>query len=429
MQTVHVVHLLSHVDVLPPPPTGAGGIARMLIKGAHGSASPTTFPATPPVPAGSIAPPMVLTVDGADDLLITRPQSDGDHVLIRVRIQQRILNNLGLTKKDITELRGQQFTLRKSSEPVTSPDAVEGRIAARHFAAGVDVELLGSQTTAYDNLLPPDAENQADRYDVQRHPGRYAGEVEYAFGPTRGTVEFAASRATGDFPASPGLSATGQLRITAPDQGPEVVADYRGAALRVDWDAESQGHYAADRYRVEALTSPWSRHEFALLFPRPAAAGRYTLALAGRDLTTLKLARTKQPSPPTPSPLASRRPGGPAPASKSAKGPLAYFDVLRDARGQAQGLVSANNMRQIGFALQSYLNDHRGSFPDSLLDLRPYAPIEQLLTNPRTGDNPGFIYEPPAPGANPATTAVLFESFNGAKDPTGAVLYANGNIR
>ena len=428
-QPVHAVHLLNAVAVLPPPASGLGGLAGALTGTSSSGGSATTFPPAGSTTPGSPGSPTVLTVDGHDDLIITRPESDGQWVLVRVALQQRLINNLGLNARGITDLRGDQFTLRKAGLPVNSPDAVAGRIAARAFPAGVDVELLGSATSNYDNLLPPDAPNQADRYDVQRLPGRYTGTAEYALGHTKGTVEFSAARATADHPASPGLMATGRLTIDSPDHGPQVVADYRGSALRVDWDADSQGHYTTDRYRVADFASPWSRHEFALLFPRPVDGGKFTLALAGRDLTTLKLARTKQPSAPTPSPIASNRPGGPAPASKSSGSPLAYFDVIRDARGQAQGLVSANNMRQIGFALQSYLNDHRGQFPDSLLDLRGYAPIEQLVHNPRTGENPGFIYEKPPPGANPGTTAVLFESFNGQKDPTGAILYADGNIR
>ena len=427
---VHAVHLLNSVGVLPPPASGVAGIAGALAGGGGSSSWPTTFP-----PAGSTAAvsspgsPMVLTVDGTDDLIVTRPESDGEWVLVRVAIQQRLLNNLGLTSRGITELRGDEFTLRKSGLPTNSPDAVSARIAAAVFPGGVDVELMGSATSDYLRLLPPDAPTRADRFEVERLPGRFAGQAEYVLGNTKGSVAFSAGRASADAPASPGLSATGRLTIDAPDNGPEVVADYRGAALRVDWDAESRGHYATDRYRVAERASPWSRHEFALLFPRPVDGGRFTLALSGRDLTSVKLSRTKQPSAPTPSPIASNRPGGPAPASKTSGSPLAYFDVIRDARGQAQGLVSANNMRQIGFALQSYLNDHRGQFPDSLLDLRGYAPIEQLVQNPRTGENPGFIYEKPPAGANPGTTPVLFEAFNGQKDPNGAILYADGNIR
>ena len=148
------------------------------------------------------------------------------------------------------------------------------------------------------------------------------------------------------------------------------------------------------------------------------------------DLGQVKVGRAKSPSAPAPSPIASNRSGGPQAASKSASGPLAYFDVLRDAKSQAQGIVSANNMRQIGFGMQLYLNDHNGRFPESLLELRAYLPnIDQLMVNPRTKESPGFIYEQPQPGSPPATTPVLYEALQGQKDPTGAVLYADGSIR
>ncbi|MEL7089332.1 MAG: hypothetical protein AAGL98_12980, partial [Planctomycetota bacterium] len=306
-----------------------------------------------------------------------------------------------------------------------------GRLITSRFDQPVDIDLMGAQTTRYEALLPPAASTPPDRLDTEKMPAALTGEAEYGLGPTRGTVSFAAGRGSNGVPAPKGLTATGQLTMTHPQApGLRVDADYQGAFLTVGWNAGAQGQWSESRIVEKTKTSPFERYDFALLFPRPQDGGKYTLSFAGRDIGTVKLSRAKQPNAPTPSPIASNRPGGPQPASKNANSPLAYFDILRDAKGRANGIVSANNMRQIGLGLQFYLNDHNGRFPESLIELRDYLPnIDQLMVNPRTGEHPGFIYEKPPPGANPAATPVLFEALGGQKDPTGAVLYGDGGIR
>ncbi len=424
---VHVVEVLDKAEIQEP--TGRGAALHKLPLGGV-----WPDPGSSPSPAGAPLPGVTatghehytLSVGGNENLVVTKPDADGDHVLIYVELKQGTLNNLGQLQKYDTVFREDAFKLRRSRD---TGDGVAGRIVTADFDGQVNLTLAGAQTNSIRAMLPPESTAKPDRNDEERQPGAITGEVEYALGNVKGTVSYYTARSTTDFTAPPGITGDGELIITHPDGGPRVEADYRGHTLEVTWDAGSTGHWTRNKVVQDTHPSPWHRHRFALLFPRPADAGSYTLTLAGRDIGTVKLDRMKQPSAPAPSPIAARRPGGPAPASKSASGPLAYFDVLRDARSQAQGIVSANNMRQIGLALQSYLNDHRGRFPETLLDLRDYVPIEALMTNPRTGENPGFIYEPPPPGAPPATTPVLFEALGGMKDLTGAILYADGSIR
>lgn len=369
----------------------------------------------------------VFSVGGQDDLLVTKGDPSGDHVLIEIELQQKIINNLGLTSGYDSILKAGEFELRRLGEPAGSGTA--GRLVTATFDQPIEIDLAGAQTSSPRALLP--SSTTPDRLDEKIIPGVINGEAEYALGRTRGTVSFTASRSVGGYPAMKGLSGTGQLVTTHPDQdGPTVTADYQGGVLNVSWDAGSQAHWAVPKLVEKSRTSPWDRYTFSLLFPRPDDAGKYTLSFAGKDVATVKLGRAKQPSAPAPSPIASGRPGGPQAQSKNSNSPLTYFDVLRDAKSQAQGIVSANHMRQIGIGLQLYLDQNNGRFPETLLDLRTAMPqLEQLMENPRTGDRPGFIYEKPPPGVAPSRVPVLFESLGGQKDPDGAVLYGDGQIR
>lgn len=369
----------------------------------------------------------VFSVGGQDDLFVTKGDPSGDFVLIEVALQQKIINNLGQTSGDDSVLKASAFELRRLGEP--AGQGVAGRLVAASFDQPIELDLATAQTSNYRAMLPSSA--LPDRLDEQKIPGVVNGEAEYVLGRTRGTVSFTASRSAGGYPAAEGLSATGQLVTTHPDKdGPTVTADYQGGTLNMSWDAGSQAHWAVPRLVEKTQTSPWDRYTFSLLFPRPDDAGKYTLSFAGRDVATVNLGRAKQPSAPAPSPIASRRQGGPQASSKNSNSPLAYFDVLRDAKSQAQGIVSANHMRQIGIALQMYVDQNNGRFPENLLELRGVMPqIDQLMTNPRTGDRPGFIYEKPTPGVAPSRVPVLYESFGGQKDPGGAVMYGDGSIR
>jgi hypothetical protein len=410
---VHVVQVLDTAEVQTPRTIGGAPVGMPL-----GALTRT---------ATGYGAQASLSVGGRDELLVTRPDGDGDHVLLTVELKQGTLNNLGQLAKYDTVIVADRFELRKRDEPPGS--GVRPRLVTDDFDQPIDLDLGGASTSRPAALLPPSSQATPDRLDEEKSPGSITGEAEYAFGDTTGTVTYAVSRSSHLGPGGSGLYADGQLTTRHPDGGPEVVADYQGSRLRVSWDAGSQGHWVTPKVTEATAASPWSRHTFSLLFPRPPEGGRYVLTLADEPIGTIDLPRAKQPSAPAPSPIASRRPGGPSPSSKHSSGPLAYFDVLRDARSQAQGIVSANHMRQIGFALQSYLSDHRGRFPDTLLELEGYVPMQQLMTNPRTAESPGFIYEKPPPNAPPNTTPVLFEALGGKKDPTGAVLYADGSVR
>lgn len=369
----------------------------------------------------------VFSVGGGDGLIVTQADPGGDFVMVEVALKQGIINNLGQTSGYDSVIKAGEFELRRLGEPIGSGET--GRLVTADFDQPIDIDLAGAQTSAPRTLLPPSP--KPDRLEEKKIPGVVNGEAEYALGITQGTLSYTASRSVQGYPAMPGLSATGKLVTTHPDRdGPQVTADYQGGNLNVSWNRDAKAHWIENKLVEPTLGSPFDRYTFSLLFPRPDDPGDYALSFAGRDVATVKLARAPQPSAPAPNPIASRRQGGPQAASKNSGSALAYFDVLRDAKSQAQGIVSANNMRQIGFGLQMYMDANRGAFPDNLLELRSVLPqLDQLMVNPRTGDRPGFIYEKPPPGSPPTNTPVLYESLGGQKDPAGAILYGDGSIR
>jgi len=417
-QPVYVVPALTTGAIQTPYSIGTGTGNRALgVKGA---------------PAGSGNAPVtthVYSVGKRDQLLVTKPDDDGDHVLLKVSLKQAVINAHGTTKGYDSTLKPEEFELRRAGSAPGS--GAPAQLVRDHFNQPVRIDLGGAKTSSPQAALPP---VKPDDELVEKSRGAITATYDYVFGATRGQLVVNAFHAWNDRPGSTGLIANGKLTTTHPgsknSSGPRVDADYRGSELQVSWDAASEGHWAAERWTFTSHLSPFTRHDFGLVFERPPHAGKYTLSYAGQDLTTVKLARMKQPSAPTPSPIASNRPGGPQPQSKTASGPGAYFDVVRDAKSRARGIVSANGMRQFGIALQIYRDQNRQRFPDSLVDLLDVMPgLEASMANPRTGDNPGFIYEKPDPGQPDSRTPVLWESYQGQKDPNGAILYGDGSIR
>ncbi len=107
-----------------------------------------------------------------------------------------------------------------------------------------------------------------------------------------------------------------------------------------------------------------------------------------------------------------------------------------NARQRATASDSAEHMRALCAAFTRYVAAHNGMLPENIQQLRPFVEKDQsfddLLKNPRTGGNPGFIYAKPAARISavkdPVHTPILFESKNGIKDPGGSVGYATGQV-
>lgn len=90
-------------------------------------------------------------------------------------------------------------------------------------------------------------------------------------------------------------------------------------------------------------------------------------------------------------------------------------------------------MGRINISIIIYAIDHEEKLPDSLDQLKLYFNDEmynRIMTNPVTGENPGYIYIKPAGNLNDTkhNPPMLYEVKDGQPDPDGAVGYADGRV-
>ncbi|MFW6058830.1 MAG: type II secretion system protein, partial [Phycisphaeraceae bacterium] len=107
-----------------------------------------------------------------------------------------------------------------------------------------------------------------------------------------------------------------------------------------------------------------------------------------------------------------------------------YLQTLGRALKRGQATATASQMRQVAILLRQYAEDHN-ELPEDLAALKQYigdSEYQGLMTHPVTNEQPGYIYEKPAPDADPTTTPILWEARAGVKYLDGPVLYADGHI-
>lgn len=362
------------------------------------------------------------TLGASDELAVCEPDEDGDYVLLRVSLRQLTIRDAGRTSLYDTIIKDEDFTL---VAPDGSPPVQAKFIYHRFDGERAEIDIAGADTSSYEALFPA----EPTQIDVERGGGRIEGKAIWNQHNAIGEVTFNSSYSTGDYPAAKGVSADGRLELYN-DRGATVDMHYKGSTLDVVWDHGSSGYWTKRRYEEPTHDWPWHRYEFGLLFERPQVAGRYDLKYCGKTVASFRLDELKGLKLPPLSPLKQAKlPRGQNPVATS-NNPLVYFDILIHARQQARGIVSANNLRQIGLGLAMYLEQNNQQWPERLDQLKSVIDdYDRIMVNPRTKANPGFIYTKPAPGADPATTAVVYESAYGQPDPDGAVLYADGHIQ
>ncbi|MEM7576570.1 MAG: hypothetical protein AAF328_03760 [Planctomycetota bacterium] len=393
------------------------------------------------------------SVGGQDELWVLRDGDGagadaGQGILLEVGLQQTVIRAAGSTSGYDAVVKASDFELVPLENQHGGAALPARLLSARFFKSEAVLDLGGAKTTNVHAALPT---GEPTRFNEQKERGRVSAIAVYD-GDTRGTVRLSASRSYDGMPAMPGVSATGQLTTTHPAApGFAVEHRYHGGSVTVDWDDVDEGRWAKGRIREHADMSPYHRYKFGLLFLPPEdggpVGGRYAVRYAGRALATVEIASgaavstqvasgtgtgsgasggASGPSPVSP---IRRQQGAPPTRQINPNNPLSYFDILLESRDRARGIVAASNLRQIGLSLLTYIDAH-GDWPESFEELEGHVPgIQALLANPRTGEDPGFLYEKPAAGADPGATPVVWETFNGAKDPNGAVLYADGSIR
>jgi hypothetical protein len=97
---------------------------------------------------------------------------------------------------------------------------------------------------------------------------------------------------------------------------------------------------------------------------------------------------------------------------------------------------SRQNMHKLQLAMIEYATNHDGIWPDRLVQIEDKvggeAALAKLLTNPLTGDNPGYEYVKPQGKDNDAgfgSQVVLYQIRGGKRDTTLQVGYADGSVR
>jgi len=113
--------------------------------------------------------------------------------------------------------------------------------------------------------------------------------------------------------------------------------------------------------------------------------------------------------------------------------------LLAGCGGQSkEEIETRDNMHALHTAFMNYREDKGERWPETLEELRPYVEdFDALMTNPITGDNPGYQYFPPDnTGAEESdenegegeenAQVVIVQLRNGKPDNTLRKLYSDG---
>lgn len=104
---------------------------------------------------------------------------------------------------------------------------------------------------------------------------------------------------------------------------------------------------------------------------------------------------------------------------------------VSDARQAAQRVSSSNNIKQLTLALLQFHEDQQ-KWPDHLNELIPIHGNTLVLSNPITGEEPGYDYVKPtiAPDDPQAsTTVVIYQLRHGKRDTELEVGYLDGSVK
>lgn len=413
MQVVNVVRTIHSGETQEPFSlfTQQGNMA-LGIKGTKSKSNPSPF----------IGTDEVYSLGSSDELVISTPDDKGDHVMLEVGLRQLAIRDAGSTSGYDSVIKGEDFDLVQANGGAS----VKGQLLYYRFDEGeAEIDTGGADTSNYKALFP----TEPTQLDVDRNNGMIDGKAYWNQPTAKGEITFYASYGTADMPPSKGLNARGEIEMFN-DQGSTVDMKFDGGVLNVKWDSDASGWWSKKKYKKMSQDWPWYRYEFGLLFKRPQAAGYYHVTYCGKKVGKIFLEEMRVAKAPPTSPIKrANQQGQGTQGGGSSNNPLAYFDVMIDARHAARGVVSASNLRQIGLGLQMYLDQNGQRWPDRLDQLSSViSGFDQIMVNPRTGSRPGFLYVKPENGADPATTAVVYENWQGQPDANGAVLYADGHI-
>ena len=358
----------------------------------------------------------IYAIGSGEKLFVTRPDDMGDYVILHVALKQDTIKNMSRTHLYDSIISGKDFHL----VPEGGGTPIEGRLLHGGFGDSIEIDTGMANTTSYSALFPV----EPTQIEEEKDGGVIQGKAYWSEPLANGEISFTSYYSYGEFTAPKGVYGEGRLKLSNV-HGLSVDMDYDHSTLEVDWDRDATGWWSRRDYRYVTHTNPWHRYELTLLFKRPANGGLCELTYCDKPVATFRLYPTPELRTPAASPIKGSSPTSQTPTNN----PLEYFSLMAEARDKARGIVSASNLSQLGQAMYMYLDQNNQKWPDRISQLESVMPnYQQVMVNPRTGANPGFIYIKPDPGADPRTTGVIFESLHAKPDPNGAVLYADGHI-
>ncbi|MEM9252248.1 MAG: hypothetical protein AAGB29_07845 [Planctomycetota bacterium] len=388
-----------------------------------------------------------MTMGGDGGIYVTRPDGGGDYLLVELTVREGLMKSRNQWSGYNVRFRESEFEVVANTGQTVQPIMLRDKIPS---PAAVSLDKGSSP----DPVLPAGYTPAVADYESKGRYEKAAGTLVYdGSNGVTGEVNFRALRPFNPAPGVSGVTVNGSLELRDPS-GITLDYTYNGYQAEVAWPADSTGWKSSESYLLGSVTT-MELHPVALLIPKPAGATKLTIRMGGEDLVTVSTtASTGTPSAPPVAPSAPPTPGAtpptaiasaavagaappPAPGAAAAPGssassnpnPLGYFSALAQARNKARGVAAASNMRQFGIALQAFRAQNGNQYPESLDELRDFIPsFDELMKNPHTGEDVGFIYEAPDPTDNPATTPILWESRGGYKDLSGYVLYADGRV-
>jgi len=406
-----------------------------------------------------------ITMGGGDGLYVTRPDGGGDYQLVVLDIREGMMKSRNQWSGMNVQFRASEFEVVTDTGQTVQPVMLRAQV-------GGPVEVSLDKGSSPEPVLPAGYTPASADYESKGRNEKAAGTLTFdGSNGVTGEVTYRSLRAFNPSPGVSGVTVNGELSLRDPS-GLRLDYAYNGYAAEVDWPNDATGWISTDRYLLGSVTT-MEMHQTALLIPKPAGATRLTINLGGEKLLAISTtASTGPPTSPTPAKPRNNTPGNPvtnqvanatgsvtsgntnqgnasqASAGNNAGGsnanpnasssgsqstnPLGYFSALAQARENASGIESAKQMQQIGVAIEIYRQQNDDAFPETLDQLQGILNergIEGLLTNPRKGEDDGYIYEPPGPDDDLADTPILWESRAGYKNLSGRVLYADGSVR
>lgn len=421
----------------------------------------------PPVsPLGTQFPEQSYGLGGPDRLIFTRPDPNGDYLLVHVKISQRVVADEHLESRYDAMFTAGNFILHAGNEQIT-PMLIMGKLPNDPLVFNTD----SAKVDAVQSMLPtgvnPDEYQDlvGTEQDIARATLLYNGKA----GVT-GKVSVSSKRKLFDQPGVTGVTGNGELVQKDPYSGMSLKYNYQGGSMEVSWAGPAAAWWSSDQYTMAAAVSPFSRYDIYLLYKRPQTTSNMvvkvnnrivgtlassmaakpgqtpsTIAVAGVPATPTNLTVNLNPNTPTtPEEAAKALAGGaggtggkpaatPANGKKPDPGMFDYFGALARARDMGKGVIADNNMKQLGLGVIMYAQQNKGDLPPNIDYLRKtMGDINALLQNVRTNSNPGFLYIQPAPNlsavTNPGATPFLYELRDGKLDRDGAIMYLDGHI-